>query len=120
MRQNRTNVIVPPIRNDTNGMGLLTMSERDLKQVEVLTNVLADRRTVESAAAVLELGVRQTFRLLARYEEGGGSALIHRARGRQSCFQQLLLESLVRLSNCEVIMKFHRTPLNFNNPLQGL
>jgi hypothetical protein len=65
-------------------MGLLTMSERDLKRVEVLTDVLAGRRTVESAAAVLNLGIRQTFRLLARYEEGGGGALIHQARGRAS------------------------------------
>jgi hypothetical protein len=65
-------------------MGLLTMSERDLKRVEVLTDVLAGRRTVESAAAVLDLGIRQTFRLLARYEEGGGGALIHQARGRAS------------------------------------
>jgi hypothetical protein len=36
-------------------MGLLTMSERDLKRVEVLTDVLAGRRTVESAAAVLDM-----------------------------------------------------------------
>ena len=60
------------------------MSERDLKRVEVLTDVLAGRRTVQAAAAVLELGIRQTFRLLARYEEGGGGALLHRARGRAS------------------------------------
>ena len=60
------------------------MSERDLKRIEVLTDVLAGRRTVESAAAVLRLGIRQTFRLLARYQEGGGGALIHRARGRAS------------------------------------
>jgi hypothetical protein len=60
------------------------MSERDLKRIEVLTEVLAGRRTVVSAAAVLTLGVRQTFRLLARYQKGGGGALIHQARGRAS------------------------------------
>src|SRR5712672_1312237 len=65
-------------------MGLVTMSERDLKRIEVLTEVLAGRRTVVSAAAVLALGVRQTFRLLARYQDGGGGALIHKARGRTS------------------------------------
>ena len=58
------------------------MSERDLKRIEVLTKVLAGRRTVVSAAAVLGLGVRQTFRLLARYQEGGCGALIYQARGR--------------------------------------
>jgi hypothetical protein len=65
-------------------MGLVTMSERDLKRIQVLTEVLAGRRTVVSAAAVLALGVRQTFRLLARYQEGGGGALVHKARGRTS------------------------------------
>jgi transposase len=39
---------------------------------------------VVSAAAVLDLGVRQTFRLLSRYEVGGAGALIHQARGRAS------------------------------------
>jgi hypothetical protein len=37
------------------------MSERDLKRIEVLTEVLAGRRTVVSAAGVLGLGVRQPF-----------------------------------------------------------
>ena len=60
------------------------MSERDLKRIQVLTEVLAGRRTVVSAAAVLALGVRQTFRLLARYEEQGGGGLVHKARDRAS------------------------------------
>jgi hypothetical protein len=53
-------------------MGWISMSERDLKRIEVLAEVLAGRRTVVSAARVLALGVRQTFRLLARYKDGGG------------------------------------------------
>jgi hypothetical protein len=76
--------MVPPIRSDTNGMGLVTMSERDLKRIQVLTEVLAGRRTVVLAAAVLVLVVRQPFRLLARYKDGGGGALTHQARGRAS------------------------------------
>jgi len=63
------------------------MSGRDLKRIEALTEVLAGRRTVVSAAAVLALGVRQTFRLLARYEEQGGGRLVHKARGRASSRQ---------------------------------
>ncbi len=47
------------------------MSERDLKRIEVLTEILAGRRTVESGAAVMGLAWRQTFRLLARYKETG-------------------------------------------------
>ena len=60
------------------------MSERDVKRIQVLAEVRSGQRTVVSAAAVLELGVRQTFRLLSRYEAGGAGALIHQARGRAS------------------------------------
>jgi len=65
-------------------MGWVTMSERDLQRIEVLTDVLAGRRTVAAAATVLVVSERQMYRLLAKYEDGGGSALIHKARGRTS------------------------------------
>ena len=65
-------------------MGWVQMSKRDLQRIEVLTEVLAGRRTTESAATVLNVSVRQTQRLLARYGDGGGAALIHRSRGRQA------------------------------------
>jgi hypothetical protein len=54
-------------------MGWVTMSERDLQRIEVLTEVLAGRRTVAAAAAVLAISERQMYRLLAKYEDGGGS-----------------------------------------------
>ena len=60
------------------------MSRKDLQRIEVLTEVLAHRRTTESAAAVLDLSVRQTQHLLTRYRDGGGSALIHNGRGRSA------------------------------------
>ncbi|RXH54233.1 putative insertion sequence transposase protein [Granulicella sibirica] len=60
------------------------MSERDLRRIEVLSDVRAGRRTVAAAAAVLAISARQAFRLLARYEADGGSGLIHKARGRIS------------------------------------
>ena len=63
------------------------MSKRDLQRIEVLTEVLAGRRTTESAAAVLDVSIRQVQRLLNRYRDGGGGALIHRARGRASNYQ---------------------------------
>jgi hypothetical protein len=46
------------------------MSERDLKRIEVLSEVLAGRRTVAAAAAVLAVSERQAYRLLARYGDG--------------------------------------------------
>ena len=63
-------------------MGWVQMSKRDLQRIEVLTEVLAGRRTTESAAGVLGVSLRQAQRLLARYQDGGGAALIHRSRGR--------------------------------------
>ena len=57
-------------------------SRQDLQRIEVLTEVLAGRRTTESAAAVLGVSMRQVQRLLNRYRDGGGGALIHQARGR--------------------------------------
>jgi transposase len=65
-------------------MGWVTMSERDPQRIEVLTDVLAGRQTVAAAATVLAVSERQLYRLLAKYEDGGGSVLIHRARGRTS------------------------------------
>lgn len=60
------------------------MSERELRRIEVLSEVLAQRRTEVSAAAVLEISTRQTRRLLTAFRNGGGGALIHKARGRTS------------------------------------
>jgi transposase len=65
-------------------MGWISMSERDLKRIEVLSDVRTGRRTVAAAAAVLAVSERQAYRLLARYECDGGSGLIHKARGRSS------------------------------------
>jgi transposase len=65
-------------------MGWISMSERDLRRIEVLSEVRAGRRTVAAAAAVLAVSERQAYRLLAKYEVHGGSGLIHKARGRTS------------------------------------
>ena len=65
-------------------MGWISMSERDLRRIEVLSEVRTGRRTVAAAAAVLAVSERQAYRLLARYERDGGSGLIHKARGRTS------------------------------------
>ena len=86
-------------------MGLVAMSLKDLQRVEVLTEVLGGRRTAGSAAAVLGLSVRQTHRLLVRYGDGGGGALIHQARGRTSNNQ---LDPGVREYVLELIRRQYR------------
>jgi transposase len=65
-------------------MGWISMSERDLRRIEVLSEVRTGRRTVAAAAAVLAVSERQAYRMLAKYELDGGSGLIHKARGRVS------------------------------------
>ena len=45
--------MVLPVRNDTNRMGLISMSERDVKRIQVLAEVRSGQRTVVSAAAVV-------------------------------------------------------------------
>jgi hypothetical protein len=72
----------PEIRVGGDRLGWVQMSRQDLQRIEVLTEVLAGRRTTVSAAGVLGVSLRQAQRLLARYRAGGGGAMIHRSRGR--------------------------------------
>ena len=75
------------------------MSEHDLQRIEVLTEVVAARRTVASAAAVLQLTARQVGRLLLRYRSEGGAGLVHKARGKPSnrCASQGLRDYTLEL-----------------------
>ena len=65
-------------------MGLIRMSTRDLKRIEVLSEVLVGRHTVTEAGSLLGLSERQMYRLLARYQQEGGSGIAHKSRGRES------------------------------------
>jgi uncharacterized protein YigA (DUF484 family) len=65
-------------------MGWVSMSKRELRRVEVLAEVVAGRRSVASAARLLELSERQMHRLRQRFRDGGAGAVAHRARGRLS------------------------------------
>jgi hypothetical protein len=65
-------------------MGLITMSERDLQRIEVLSKVMAGRMTLVSAAHVLDLSERQVRRLLDRMRTDGAASIRHKAIGRPS------------------------------------
>ncbi|WP_425964957.1 ISNCY family transposase [Rhizobium nepotum] len=65
-------------------MGLITMSERDLQRIEVLSKVIAGRMTMVSAAHVLDLSERQVRRLLDRMRTDGAASIRHKAIGRPS------------------------------------
>lgn len=57
---------------------------RELNRVEVLSQVLHDRMTAQTAANVLGLSRRQVHRLLERFRSEGPAAIRHKARGRAS------------------------------------
>lgn len=65
-------------------MGLITMSERDLQRIEVLSNVIAGRQTLASAAHLLDLSTRQVRRLLNRIRLEGAASIRHKAIGKPS------------------------------------
>lgn len=65
-------------------MGFITMSERDLQRIEVLSKVVAGRMTMVSAARVLDLSERQVRRLLERIKTTGAASIRHKAIGRPS------------------------------------
>ncbi|NTZ63596.1 ISNCY family transposase [Agrobacterium tumefaciens] len=65
-------------------MGLITMSERDLQRIEVLSKVMAGRMTMVSAAHVLDLSERQVRRLVDRMRTDGAASIRHKAIGRPS------------------------------------
>ena len=65
-------------------LGWVMMNERDLRRIEVLTEVISGRRTIASAAVLLSVSGRQINRLLRKFREDGGAALIHKGRGQAS------------------------------------
>jgi len=81
------------------------MSRRDLQRIEVLTEILAGRRTVSSGATVLGVSERQVQRLLARLRDGGGGAILHKARGRTSNYK---LSAQLRQYALELVRQSYR------------
>jgi transposase len=65
-------------------VGLMIMSDRELNQIEVLSQVTQHRMTAMAAANVLGLSRRQVHRLLKAFQSDGAAAIRHKARGRRS------------------------------------
>ena len=65
-------------------VGLIIMSERELNQIEVLSQVTQLRMTAVTAAKVLGLSRRQVHRFLKDFQTDGPAAIRHKARGRRS------------------------------------
>jgi transposase len=65
-------------------MSVVLMSKRELNRLDVLARLDSDRLTVAVAAGLMNITPRQTYRLLARYRDGGASAIANQRRGRPS------------------------------------
>lgn len=63
-------------------MGWVMMSERDVRRLEVLSQIEAGNVSVRDAAAILCVSERQIFRLLKRFRDDGVTGIVHQARGR--------------------------------------
>jgi transposase len=61
----------------------ITLDARAQQRLNVLNHVLADELTLNEAARVLRISVRQVRRLIDRYRRAGAAAIVHGNRGRR-------------------------------------
>lgn len=64
--------------------GIIMISKRELKRLEVLKKVINDGLLQVDAAELLELSTRQVSRLVFRVKEEGEIGVVHRLRGKES------------------------------------
>jgi molybdenum-dependent DNA-binding transcriptional regulator ModE len=64
--------------------GHLWMSAKERHRKSVFDRVKADKLSLVSAAALLDLSYRQTLRAFRRFKSEGDAGLVHRSRGRKS------------------------------------
>src|SRR6202171_2118555 len=65
-------------------MGVVLMSKRELKRIDILARLDGGRLPTAAAADLMRLPPRQIHRLLKRYRDGGAPAIANRRRGRPS------------------------------------
>ena len=63
---------------------IITMSQRDLNRMEVISKVKEKEVKQKDAAEILGLSERQIRRIVRRVKEDGISGIIHRLRGREA------------------------------------
>ena len=65
-------------------MSVVSMSDREVDRLQVLSDVRSGRLRVSDACGLLSLRRRQVFRLLARLKQDGAAGLASRRRGKPS------------------------------------
>jgi hypothetical protein len=56
-------------------MGMVVMSKRELNRLDVLARLDSGKLTARTAAELMTITLRQTYRLLRRYRDGGAQRL---------------------------------------------
>jgi len=65
-------------------MGLVWMSKRELNRLEVLARLDGGKLTPLTAADLMRLTLRQTYRLLKRYRQDHAPSITNQRRGQPS------------------------------------
>lgn len=64
--------------------GILTMSQKEVDRIGVISSIEQNDLTAEEAAGLLKLSSRQVYRILKRIKLEGTKGIIHKLRGRKS------------------------------------
>ena len=64
--------------------GILTMSQKEVDRIGVISSIEQNDLTAEEAAGLLRLSSRQVYRILKRIKLEGTKGIIHKLRGRKS------------------------------------
>ena len=71
-------------------MEWVTMSQQELRKVEIIAQASDGRITRKLAAETLHISERQVYRLVSRYRTGDASALAHSSRRlRHQCAHKI-------------------------------
>lgn len=62
----------------------VTMTIKEIKRVEVMKLIEAGNVTGKQAAEIMKISLRQTRRIIKRYQQGGAESLVHGSRGKAS------------------------------------
>ena len=81
-------------------MGMVVMSKRELNRLDVLARLDSGKLTARAAAELMAVTIRQTYRLLRRYCDGGASAVANQRRGRPSNTACRMWFAIMRLPWC--------------------
>jgi len=92
------------------GKDIITMSQRELKRLHVIHQVLEKRLKQKDAANLLELCERQINRIASRVKQEGDDGIIHRSRGKPS-------HNLIPEARKKRVLKLYRAKYKGFGPL---